>query len=241
MHFHNAKLGAIITTLLFMVSIPRVHAETMASKNKEGNQLFSEGKYAEAEKAYLDAQVKSPGKPEVLYNFGNSLIKQNKLDQGMQALHQSMNQGSSEIKTHSWYNTGNALFAKGNFQDASQAYIQALKLNPSDKDAKHNLELSLMKMDQKKQKQNDQKQKQQNSENQKQSQDDQKKPGNNPKETNSQKNGEKQQQEAPRQQAGSISKEQAQQILDAFQSRELEEQRKLRERRAGQRSNERDW
>jgi Ca-activated chloride channel homolog len=189
----------------------------------------------------LDAQVKSPGKPEVLYNLGNSLIKQNRSDQGIQALNQSLSQGNSEIKTRSWYNTGNALFSKGNFQDAAQAYIQALKLNPSDKDAKHNLELSLMKLNQQKQKQNDPKQKQQNSENQKQSQADQKKTGNNPNESNSQKSGEKQQQESPKQQAGSISKEQAQQILDTFQNRELEEQRKLRERRAGQRSNERDW
>jgi tetratricopeptide (TPR) repeat protein len=235
------RLAAIAVVLLFLAAIPGIHAESMASKNKEGNKFFSEGKYAEAEKAYLEAQAKSPGKPEVLYNFGNSLIKQNKLDQGIQALHQSMSQGSSEIKTRSWYNTGNALFSKGNFQDAAQAYIQALKLIPSDKDAKHNLELSLMKLNQEKQKQNDPKQKQQSSENQKQSQAAQKKANNNPNEPNSPKTGEKQQQESPKQQAGSISKEQAQQILDAFKSRELEEQRKLRERRTGQRSNERDW
>jgi tetratricopeptide (TPR) repeat protein len=234
-------LAVLAAVLLFIIAIPCSHAESMASKNREGNKLFSENKYAEAEKAYLDAQAKSPGKPEVIYNYGNSLIKQNKLDQGIQALHQSMSQGNSEIKTRSWYNTGNALFSKGSFQDAAQAYIQALKLNPSDKDAKHNLELSLMKLNQQKQKQNDPKQKQQNSKDQKQSQSAQKNANNNPNKPNPQKAGEKQQPETSKQQAGSISKEQAQQILDAFQSRELEEQRKLRERRTGQRSNERDW
>jgi Ca-activated chloride channel homolog len=239
-YFRNSIPKAILAVMLFMTVIPCVHAESVASKNKEGNKLYSEGKYAEAEKAYLDAQVKSPGKPEVLYNLGNSLIKQNKSDRGIQALHQSLSQGNLEIKTRSWYNTGNALFSKGNFQDAAQDYIQALKLNPSDKDAKHNLELSLMKLNQQNHKQNDPKQKSQNSDNKNQSQPNPKNAGNNPSEQNSQKPAGKQQ-ELPKQQMGAISKEQAQQILDAFQSRELEEQRKLRERHAGQRSNERDW
>jgi tetratricopeptide (TPR) repeat protein len=235
------RLGAISAVLLFMATIPSIHAESMASKNKEGNLLFSEGKYAEAEKAYLDAQVKSPGKPEVLYNLGNSLIKQNKSDQGIQSLHQSLSQGNSEIKTRSWYNTGNALFSKGNFQDAAQAYIQTLKLNPTDKDAKHNLELSLMKLNQQNRQQNDPKQKPQNSGNKNQSQPEPKNAGNNSNKQNSPKPSGNQPRELPKQQMGAISKEEAQQILDAFQSRELEEQRKLRERHASQRSNERDW
>jgi Ca-activated chloride channel homolog len=234
----HMRLRALSAVLLFMAAIPGVHAESTASKNAEGNRLFSEKKYTEAEKAYLDAQVKSPGKPEVLYNLGNSLIKQNKLDQGIQALHQSMNQGNPEIKTNSWYNTGNALFSKGNFQDAVQAYIQALKLNPADKDAKHNLELSLMKLNQQNRKQNDRKQ---NSENQNRSQTAPQNKGKNPNEGNSPKQSGEKQQELPKPQMGAISKEQAQQILDAFRNRELEEQRKLREKRAGQRSNERDW
>jgi Ca-activated chloride channel homolog len=233
------RLGALAAIMLFMTAIPVVHAESVASKNKDGNKLFSEGKYPEAEKAYLDAQVKSPGKPEVLYNLGNSLIKQNKSDQGIQALHQSLSRGNSEIKTRGWYNTGNALFSKGNFQDAAQDYIQALKLNPADKDAKHNLELSLMKLNQQNRKQNDPKQKPQNSDKQNQSQPDPKNSGNKPNEQNSKPSGK--QQELPKQQTGAISKEQAQQILDAFQSRELEEKRKLREQRAVQHTNERDW
>ena len=97
-----------------------------------------------------------------------------------------------------------------------------------------------MKLNQQNRKQNDPKQKPKNSGNQNQSQPNPKNADNNPSEQNSQKPAGKQQ-ELPKQQMGTISKEEAQQILDAFQSRELEEQRKLRERRAGQRSNERDW
>jgi hypothetical protein len=40
---------------------------------------------------------------------------------------------------------------------------------------------------------------------------------------------------------GTINREQAMQILDAIQGRELETQRKLLERRTTQRTNKKDW
>ncbi len=94
----------------------------------------------------MDAQVKNPGKPEVLYNLGNSLIKQKKYSQGVQSLRQSANKGDKAIRENSWYNTGNALFEAGHFKDSAEAFVQSLKLDPSDKDAKHNLELALLKL-----------------------------------------------------------------------------------------------
>ena len=90
--------------------------------------------------------MKNPGKPEVLYNLGNSLIKQKKYDQGIQSLRQSANKGDKAIRENSWYNTGNALFETGRFKDSAEAFVQALKLDPSDNDAKHNLELALLKL-----------------------------------------------------------------------------------------------
>jgi Ca-activated chloride channel family protein len=225
-------------------------AESVASKNKEGNRLFAQGKYEDAEKAYLDAQVNSPGKPEVLYNLGNSLIKQGKYDQGIRALRQSISKGDTEIREDSWYNTGNALFSMGDFKNSADAFIQALRLAPGDKDAKHNLELALMKLKQQEQKQSNANQKQ-NSKNQNQDQsragtDDRKQP------TGRDQNGSGEAKEPPNQhikpetpkntqREGSIGKEQALHILDAVQSQELEEQRKLLEHRARDRTNAKDW
>jgi Ca-activated chloride channel homolog len=233
----NRLAPPIAAVLAMMIAIPGLRAESQASKNKKGNRLFAQGKYEDAEKAYLDAQVKSPGKPEVLYNLGNSLIKQNKFDQGVQSLHQSISKGDREIKENSWYNTGNALFSMGSFKDSSEAYIQALRLNPNDRDAKHNLELALLKLKQQQQK-NSEKQPRTGKENQKQSN---KENQNGAGRQNEQNQAGKDQtpKTAPRE--GSISKEQALQMLDALQSRELEQQRKLLERRARLRTNERDW
>ena len=242
---------SLLAVFAILLGSSELRAESLASKVREGNRLFAKGKYAEAETAYMDAQVKNPGKPEVLYNLGNSLIKQKKYSQGVQSLRQSANKGDKVIRENSWYNTGNALFEAGHFKDSAEAFVQSLKLDPSDKDAKHNLELALLKL--KEQQQSAANQKPNKSDNSKQDksssgkngrqqqqqseQEGQNKPGNTKGQTDSAK-----QQESPKaQRAGSIGKEQAAQILDAVRAQELEQQRKLLEMRARRKSNGKDW
>jgi Ca-activated chloride channel homolog len=243
----------LLAMFVFAAILPVSKAESLASKNEEGNRLFAQGRFEDAEKAYLEAQGKNPGKPEILYNLGNSLIKQKKCDQGIQSLRQSMSKGEKGIKANSWYNAGNAFFSMSKFKDSAEAYIQALKLNPSDQDAKHNLELALLKSKQQESKQQESKQQNGNS---KQNQDTGQNSSEKDKEDKQQANnsdrkgsGSPKEQKEPMKQPsspnaqreGTISREQALQILDAIQSRELEAQRKPWERRATQRTNKKDW
>ena len=242
---------SLLAVFAILLGSSESRAESLASKVREGNRLFAKGKYAEAETAYMDAQVKNPGKPEVLYNLGNSLIKQKKYGQGVQSLRQSANKGDKVIRKNSWYNTGNAWFEAGRFKDSAEAFVQSLKLDPSDKDAKHNLELALLKL--KEQQQSAAKQKPNNSDSSKQDhsssgkngkqqrqqskEEGRKKPGD-----SKDQNDSARQSESPKaQRAGSISKEQAAQILDAVRAQELEDQRKLLEMRARQSSHGKDW
>ena len=239
----------VLILVLTMTAASDLFAESLASKNNKGNRLFVQGKYEDAEKAYLDAQVKNPGRPEVLYNLGNSLIKQKKYSEGIQSLLQSVDKGDKGIKQNSWYNTGDALFTMGRFKDSAEAFVQALKLDPADMDAKHNLEMALMKLKQQQQKQPNSNQKQQNSanSNQDQSSAGKENPQQAPKDRNESgskkdQNSQARQQTDPEvQREGSISKEQAAQILDAARSQELEQQLKLLESRARQRAHGKDW
>jgi tetratricopeptide (TPR) repeat protein len=233
---------------MILTALPCLRAESLASKNKEGNRYFSQGKYSDAEKAYLDAQIDNPGRPEILYNLGNSLIKQKKYDQGIQALRQSMGGENKELKENGWFNTGNALFLMGDYRNSAEAFIQALRLDPADGDAKHNLEMALKELEEQKQQQSNADQKQSSLQNQKKS--------DTGKENNPESGDEPTENAAKKKdtnafsqpntnrdnaQEGSISKEQALQILQAVQDRELEEQRKLFEHRAARKLNERDW
>ncbi|HTY64703.1 MAG TPA: tetratricopeptide repeat protein [Acidobacteriota bacterium] len=246
--WRSAVSVGLLAVITGMAAFSEVRAESLASKVREGNRLFAQGKYADAENAYLDAQVKNPGRPEVLYNLGNSLIKQKKFAQGVQSLSQSASRGDKIIRQNSWYNTGNALFEAGRFKDSAQAFVQALKLDPSDKDAKHNLELALLKL--KEQQQAAANPKEDNSGNSRQDQSSsgkngpQKQAGKPQNETGSrseQNNPARQQESSTVQRTGSISKEQAAQILDAVRAQELEQQRKLLETLARRRTNGKDW
>jgi len=225
----------LLAAFTILTVFSELRAESLASKVREGNRLFAQGKYAEAETAYMDAQVNNPGKPEVLYNLGNSLIKQKKYSQGVQSLRQSADKGDKAIRENSWYNTGNALFLAGRPKDSVDAYIQALQLDPSDRDAKHNLELALLKLKQQESRHPDADSKQKDSK-----ESDKQRSEEEPAQAGSG-IGKTRREDAGRGNAGAISREQALRILDALQGRELEEQRRLRERRAKQPTNQRDW
>ncbi len=52
------------------------------------------------------------------------------------------------LQGSAWYNLGNALFGTGKYKDAAEAYVQTLRINPADREAKQNLELALRKLQQ---------------------------------------------------------------------------------------------
>jgi tetratricopeptide (TPR) repeat protein len=251
-HFLDAMKRFGLLAILLLTLVPSAHADSMASKNKQGNRLFEQGKYQDAEKAYLEAQAGMPGRPELSYNLGNTLIKQKKYDQALQALGQAVSKGDSSLQARGYYNAGNALFDMGRWKESAQSYIQALRLNPADQDAKHNLELALKKMQDQRQDQQqkgpgqsqepDQQkpeggQREDKGKNEPKPQDKQGQPPQNQKE---QKPADPHSSQSGRPE-GSFSKERALQILDALQNQELAEQRKLLERQARKKATGRDW
>jgi len=244
--------GPLWCLLPFWVALATIPAwaDSVASKNKEGNRLFETGSFQEAEKAYLDAQAESPGRPELLYNLGNSLIKQKKYEQALQSLHQATSKAAKTLEASSWYNIGDALFEMSDFKEAAAAYVQSLKINPSDRDAKHNLELALRNLKQQENKRSaqDSEAKNQKPEQNKES----------PANRQNQDQGQRQQPQGPTQRQEhdqnlnlpseqrerrdeTISKERALQILDALRNEELAERRKLQEHRARSKAIGKDW
>ncbi len=237
-----------IVLLILTQTCASLYAESAASKNKEGNRLFQQGKFQDAEKAYVDAQLEAPGRPELLYNLGNTLIKQKKYEPAVQSLRQAAAKAGQGLQASSWYNLGNAFFESGDMQNAAQSFIQALRINPSDRDAKHHLELTLRKMKEQKQsgpgknskndkqEKKDGKQDSQSAENQKSDRKEGQK-----QDAEGQQDNRKQQEAQAERREGSMSKDRAMQILDAAKDQELAEQRKLQERQARRKATGRDW
>jgi Ca-activated chloride channel homolog len=200
----------------------------------------------------LEAEAQAHGRPELQYNLGNSLIKQNKYDAALKSLRQAVGKGEKDLQESSWYNTGNALFHMDNFKDSVQAYIQALRINPADRDAKNNLEIALQKLKQQEQKgtSGSQQQNEQNDKNagmkpppapnKTQRKPDAPNPEGSPAQQEREKSASPQATQAE-QRDGTFTKERALQILDALQNQELAEQRKLLEQRAQRKGNGKDW
>jgi tetratricopeptide (TPR) repeat protein len=239
----RCRQGGLLLIAAIIVSPGSAAASSLASRNREGNRLFEQGKYQEAEKAYLEAQGEEPNTPELLYNLGNARLKQKKHKEAVQLLREAVSKGSRGLQANSWYNVGNALFEIGDFKNSADAYVQALRVNPADRDAKHNLELALRRLEEQQKQQQQSTGGNQDSPQPKERAADPKRQQDRPQDSQ----GEKREQPANPQatqaerREGSLSKERALQILDALQNQELEEQRKLLERRARRKATGRDW
>lgn len=242
-------LGVALALATVLAIAPASRAESPEAKNNRGNRLFEKGNHAEAEKAYLDAQVSAPGTPEILFNLGNALIKQNKYEKGLQALRQAISKGDRTIAKNGWFNAGNGLFSQGNYRDAIEAYTQALRIDPKDRDAKHNLEMALRRL---------QSPQSQGARGESQRKDDKgaskDRPSTRPQQegapAQSEKNragegkggrGDRNVQGSAARPMGAMTKEQALQLLKALENQEVEARRGQIERRGVEGSHGRDW
>ena len=132
----------------------RVHA-------RDGNRLYEEGRFEEAHQRYLEGLAQAPESGVLRFNDGNALYRSDDYQRAMEAYERATETGDPALASSAWYNLGNALYRQQQLEPALEAYKQALRLDPSDADAKHNLERVLEQMQQQNQDGQDQDQDQQ--------------------------------------------------------------------------------
>ena len=147
-----------------------------------------------------------------------------------------------QAKSNAQYNMGNTYMDEQKWEEAIAYYKNALKLNADDQDAKYNLSYALAmkkKEDQNKKKDQQNKkqdqQKKDNKDNKKDQKDQQQK-------QDQQKDGKNQEEKNnPSQQPSKLSKQQAEQLLQALMQEEKKLQDKKRQERAQPIKKEKDW
>ena len=209
------------------------------SKNEEGNHLYRQRKYDEALKRYTEAQIEAPDAPQLHYNLGNVLFRKGDVEKARDEYRRALAAADPALDPRAVYNLGNTFFSQEQFKEAIAAYQRTLKLNPSDRDAKKNLELALLRM---KQQQEPQKQ----SGGGKQDKDPQPSPKpQTPQAGQSKKD--KQPEQGPdsrpeRREEGALSKEEAERILNALQEDEKANlKQRLQKASDEQEKVEKDW
>ncbi|MBN2381407.1 tetratricopeptide repeat protein [bacterium] len=126
------------------------------TKNEEGNTFFGQDQYEKAEQAYVAATREDPESPELHYNIGNVLYKQQKYDKAFEELNKALSATDNSLRSRAYYNIGNALYksvdlqnlqsqeefekAMQTYQQAINSYTETLKIDPNDLDAKYNIE-----------------------------------------------------------------------------------------------------
>lgn len=115
---------------------------------EEGNRLYSEGRFDEAHQKYLEALLDDPDSPLIRFNDGNALYRSQDFQRAMERFQEALDGEDPALQSSAWYNLGNALYRQQQLQESIEAYKEALRANPSDTDAKHNLERVLEQLQQ---------------------------------------------------------------------------------------------
>ena len=114
---------------------------------EQGRKAYEKGDYAEALRQFDAAAKELPGSASLEFNRGNALFKQGRMEEAKQAYHRALETPRSDLKEKDYYNLGNVWAQIGNTKEALAAYRKALTLDPSDEEARHNLEVMLRELD----------------------------------------------------------------------------------------------
>ena len=203
------------TVLLLLFAAMAAMAQTDRQYVTSGNKLFRNGQFDQAEVAYRKAIEKNPRNPQAHYNLGNALMAQKKDSAAVQSLQKSTELETSKIrKAMAFHNMGVVCQQHKMYGEAIEAYKSALRLNPKDDATRYNLELC------KRQQKNQQNQKNQNQ------QDKDKKDKNGKDKKNDKQKNDKQDQNKKKE--NKMSKENAEQMLNAAMQQEKSTQQRIK-------------
>ena len=194
---------------------------------RKGNRLFNDSVFVDAEVNYRKALEVNPKSTVSMYNLGNTLSQQQKMQEAMEQYVSASNIEKDKMKlAQIYHNMGVLLQASKDYAKAVDAYKMSLRNNPADDETRYNLALAQkmlkdqqkqdQKQDQNKDKQNDQKQ-------------DQKKDQQQPPKSEKQKN--------------QMSKENAEQLLNSVMQDEKDVQDKVKKQQQVMQGGrlEKDW
>lgn len=122
----------------------------------EGNRNYSEGAYDKALELYREALEENPDSPAIRFNLGDAQFKKEEMEDAADSFSRALQTEDPGIKSRAQYNLGNSLYRQGKLQESLNAYREALKAAPGDRDAKHNLEFVLKQLQEQQQQQQNQ-------------------------------------------------------------------------------------
>ena len=202
---------------------------------RKGNRFFKDSVYVDAEVNYRKALETNPQSTVSMFNLGNTLAQQNKLQEAMeQYVAATKIEKDKNDLAQIYHNMGVIFQSQKDYGKAVEAYKQSLRNNPKDDETRYNLALAQkMLKDQQQNQQNQDQNKQQQQDQQEDKQDQSK---------DQQQNKDQQQPPQPQKKDSEMSKENAEQLLNSVMQDEKDVQDKVKKQQVIQGGRlEKDW
>ncbi|MDD5861852.1 MAG: VWA domain-containing protein [Prevotella sp.] len=137
---HSGGKGAAILLLLLLLPFALSASAQQDRENiRVGNRAYRSQKWAEAETAYRKALAANGQNPQALYNLGCALMQQGKMKQALNFYKRAAQAEPNKIRrARSYHNMGCMYQAKQDYGHALEMYKQALLCNPHDNETRYN-------------------------------------------------------------------------------------------------------
>ena len=222
----------ILFILSFLMSFNSI-AQNKKSFLRDGNQLYADSSFNEAEMQYRKSLEKDQDYFNASFNLADAVYKQERYEESS-ALFDALkdNAPTENDLAKVYHNLGNSLVKEQKLEEAIEAYKSALRINPKDKDTRHNLAIT-----------HKQKQQQENKDENKENKDEQEQDKDrenkeeekeNKEQEQNQENKEQQEEKKeskPEEKKEEMSKETAEKMLEAIQQQEKELQEELQKKK----------
>jgi tetratricopeptide (TPR) repeat protein len=212
---------------------------------RRGNKLFMEAvkdttrldttKFRQAEEEYRKALNLRPGNEQWNFNLAGAQYKQMRFEEAERKFEELAEKfDTPEEQARALHNIGNSQLMQQRIDESIESYKEALRRNPNDLDTKYNLAYAQMLKNQRQQQQQNQDQQQKQNQNQQDQQNQDQQNNQNQQQNQDQQNEQQNQdqQQQQQQQQTKISRQDAEQLLQALQNDERDIQEKVKKEKA---------
>ena len=226
-----------ILSMLLCIGAGHAFAQEKTDRDylRSGNKLYNDSLFIKAEVDYRKALELNPKSTDAMFNLANALLMQQKAKEAMEQYESvSKIEKDKEKLAQIYHNMGVILQSSKQLPQCIEAYKESLRNNPKDDETRYNLALAQKQL-------KDQQQNQQNQDQQPQQQE-QKEDKQDQNKDQQEQNQDQQQQPQQQQNKNEMSKENAQQLLNAVMQDEKNVQDKVKKQIQIQgKKLEKDW
>ena len=222
----------ILIILSFLMSF-NSFAQNKKSFLRDGNELYADSSFNEAEIQYRKSLEKDQDYFNASFNLADAVYKQERYEESSALFDALKDNAPTETDLAKVYhNLGNSLVKEQKLEEAIDAYKSSLRINPKDKDTRHNLAIThRQKQQQEKEQENKDEKDEQEQDKEGENKEEEKE---NKEQEQSQENKEQQEEKKeskPEEKKEEMSKETAEKMLEAIQQKEKELQEELQKKK----------